>query len=108
MTTAFSFGPYMSHNQPNIETYLNVIQNLKEKNVQLERKMRNLHEDMIELQVEYTHQQDHILILDQVIVELRTHVESLQKKLDVLEEKLNTTQPETTQFNLQEEKPPHY
>ena len=78
MTTAFSFGPYMSHNQPNIETYLNVIQNLKEKNVQLERKMRNLHEDMIELQVEYTHQQDHI-DFNQVIVELRSHVDHYKR-----------------------------
>jgi len=64
--------------------------------------------ELTELQIEYTHQQDHITILDQVVLELRAEVESLKKHVQVLEEKLNTSQQEATHFNLQEEKPPHY
>ena len=64
--------------------------------------------ELTELQIEYTHQQDHITILDQVVLELRAEIDSLKKHVQVLEEKLNTSQQEATHFNLQEEKPPHY
>ena len=64
--------------------------------------------ELTELQIEYTHQQDHITILDQVVLELRAEINSLKKHVQVLEEKLNTSQQEATHFNLQEEKPPHY
>ena len=64
--------------------------------------------ELTELQIEYTHQQDHITILDQVVLELRAEIDSLKKHVQVLEEKLNTSKQEATHFNLQEEKPPHY
>ncbi len=64
--------------------------------------------ELTELQIEYTHQQDHIKILDGVILELRSDVDTLKKHVQTLEEKLNTSQQEATHFNLQEEKPPHY
>ena len=64
--------------------------------------------ELTELQIEYTHQQDHITTLDQVVLELRAEIDSLKKHVQVLEEKLNTSQQEATHFNLQEEKPPHY
>ena len=64
--------------------------------------------ELTELQIEYTHQQDHITILDQVVLELRAEIDSLKKHVQVLVEKLNTSQQEATHFNLQEEKPPHY
>lgn len=64
--------------------------------------------ELTELQIEYTHQQDHITILDRVVLELQTEIDALKKHVQVLEEKLNTSQQEATHFNLQEEKPPHY
>ena len=64
--------------------------------------------ELTELQIEYTHQQDHITILDKVVLELRAEIDSLKKHVQILEEKLNTSQQEATHFNLQEEKPPHY
>ena len=64
--------------------------------------------ELTELQIEYTHQQDHIKILDSVILELRSDIDSLKKHVQALEEKLNTSQQGATHFNLQEEKPPHY
>ena len=57
--------------------------------------------ELTELQIEYTHQQDHITILDQVVLELRAEIDSLKKHVQVLEEKLNTSQQEATHFNLQ-------
>lgn len=84
------------------------IQTLQQQNAKFEKNVIELQQQMIELQVEYTYQQDHIRILDQVIIELRTHIESLQKNISMLEEKLNTSQQESTHFNVLEEKPPHY
>ena len=70
--------------------------------------LEHVKSEITELQIEYTHQQDHITILDQVVLELRTEIESLKKHVQALEEKLNTSQQEATHFNLQEERPPHY
>lgn len=64
--------------------------------------------ELTELQIEYTHQQDHITILDRVLLELRTEIDGLKKHVQALEEKLKTSQQEATHFNLQEERPPHY
>ena len=64
--------------------------------------------ELTELQIEYTHQQDHITILDRVLLELRTEIDGLKKHVQALEEKLKTSQQESSHFNLQEEKPPHY
>ena len=70
--------------------------------------VENIKSEIIDLQIEYTHQQDHIQVLDSVILELRSEIHALQEQVKMLEEKLNTTQQNATHFNLHEEKPPHY
>ena len=35
-------------------------------------------EEIIELQIEYTHQQDYILLLDKVILDLRSQIDALK------------------------------
>lgn len=98
----------MSEETSTITILSHTIQELEKKTILLEANLIGIQQELIDLQVEYTHQQDHIQILDQVIVELRTHLESLQRNVDVLEEKLQSSQQENTDFSLQEEKPPHY
>ena len=78
------------------------------KNTVLIPELEYVKSELTELQIEYTHQQDHITILDRVVLELQTEIDALKKHIQVLEEKLNTSQQEATHFNLQEEKPPHY
>ena len=78
------------------------------RDIDLMSELEHVKSELTELQIEYTHQQDHIKILDSVILELRSDVDTLKKHVQVLEEKLNTSQQEATHFNLQEEKPPHY
>ena len=79
-----------------------------QRDIDLISELEHVKSELTELQIEYTHQQDHIKILDSVILELRSDIDSLKKHVQVLEEKLNTSQQEATHFNLQEEKPPHY
>jgi uncharacterized coiled-coil protein SlyX len=67
-----------------------------------------LKQDMMELQIAYTHQQDHIKILDAVILELRTEMISLQNHIQMLEEKINNSNQNGSHFDIHEEKPPHY
>ena len=78
------------------------------RDIDLISELEHVKSELTELQIEYTHQQDHIKILDSVILELRSDIDSLKKHVQVLEEKLNTSQQEATHFNLQEERPPHY
>ena len=80
----------------------------KRRDIDMISQLENVKSELIELQIEYTHQQDHIKILDGVVLELRSEIDRLKKHVEALEEKLNTSQQEATHFNLQEEKPPHY
>ena len=91
----------------NMSEKSNTEQKVEEKIVPIS-ELEYVKSELTELQIEYTHQQDHITILDQVVLELRAEIDSLKKHVQVLEEKLNTSQQEATHFNLQEEKPPHY
>lgn len=91
----------------NMSEKSNTEQKVEEKIVPIS-ELEYVKSELTELQIEYTHQQDHITILDQVVQELRAEIDSLKKHVQVLEEKLNTSQQEATHFNLQEEKPPHY
>ena len=78
------------------------------RDIDLISELEHVKSELTDLQIEYTHQQDHIKILDSVILELRAEIDSLKKHVQALEEKINTSQQEATHFNLQEERPPHY
>ena len=80
----------------------------KRRDINMISQLEYVKSELMELQIEYTHQQDHIKILDGVVLELRSEIDRLKKHVEALEEKLNTSQQEATHFNLQEEKPPHY
>ena len=68
-----------------------------------------LEQDIIELQIAYTHQEEHIQTLDSVVIALQKEIEALKAQIEYLQEQVNNpASPEQDVFTLVDEKPPHY
>ena len=73
----------------------------------LEQQVQTLQKQIIDLQIQFTYQEQTIRALDEVIQEQYKEIDTLkqqQAKLIKLLEVMNTTSGNTTQY----EKPPHY
>ena len=67
-----------------------------------------MNDELIELQIRLSHQENHMQELDKVIYQQQLQLDAMQKKLDLLEKYLRTL-TESNILTMGEDKPPpHY
>ena len=67
-----------------------------------------MNDELIDLQIRLSHQEDHMQELDKVIYQQQLQLDAMQKKLDLLEKYLRTL-TESNILTMGEDKPPpHY
>ena len=69
--------------------------------------VEEMREDIVQLQILVTHQEQFIESLNEVVRSQQEQIDQLSKALDQLRE-MSSMRPEGEVFNLEEEKPPHY
>ena len=68
-----------------------------------------LHQRLVQLEEWFTHEERKVQQLNQVILELHSHIDGLQKRMASLEHRLQwVAENSPANENLPHEKPPHY
>lgn len=69
----------------------------------------HLHRRLVQLEEWFTHEERKVQQLNQVILELHTHIDSLQKRMAAMEHRLQwVAENSSGNEDLPHEKPPHY
>ena len=69
--------------------------------------LEKLEQDIIDLQIRFTHQEDTIRALDEVIQQQQKEIERLEDELKSVKEQIKS-QDSGEGFGLLSERPPHY